>query len=105
MSEAMIFSEADRLKLVSEVFDKDKVVLTCKKHGWAYGSKKPPVFKCKDCQMASFMGLMCVIPADKRMEVLEMLEYSVHKLIEADEKGTLGDIVLNARPEVTIEKG
>jgi hypothetical protein len=101
----MIYSAEDRAKLVAEVFDKDKVVLICSKHKWAYGTKRPPVFGCKKCQMASFMGLMCNIPPARRLEVLEMLEYSVHHLVEAEENGTINDIILNKHPKVTVEKG
>jgi hypothetical protein len=95
---ASIFSEADKQKIVGEVFDNNKFVLTCKKHPWySYGSKRPPVFNCKECQMIGFVGLMCNIPADKREEVVEMLEYSVHKLIEADKRGEINRMELQKK--------
>lgn len=97
-------TQDDRAKLLGEVFNKDKFTLVCPIHKWAYGSKRPPNFKCKQCQMISFVGLMCNIPPDKREEVLEMLEYSVNHLIEADKKGLIDHRLLLKRPEVTITR-
>lgn len=95
---ASLFTHADKEKLVSEIFEDNKFVLTCKKHPWfSYGSKKPPVMNCKECQMICFVGLMCNIPADRRLEVVEMLEHSVHKLIEADKKGQINRAELHQK--------
>jgi hypothetical protein len=102
----MSFLDAtDREKLLSECFDKNKVVLTCAKHKYSYGQKRPPVYNCKDCNMVSFVGLMCNIPPNRREEVMEMLEYSVHKLIEADKRGQIDRIKLFKHPQVTITRG
>lgn len=94
----------DKQKMLAEVFNKDKFVLVCPQHKWAYGSKRPPNFKCKQCQMISFVGLMCNTPPNRREEVLEMLEYSVNHLVEADKKGLIDHRRLLKRPEVTVEK-
>jgi hypothetical protein len=93
------------MQFIDGILAKDsKVILTCKKHAYSYGTKKPPVFNCRDCTMVSFVGLMCNTPPEKRQETLEMLEYSVNKLIEADRKGELRKQKFLARPEVTISK-
>ena len=97
-------TDSDKAKLLSEVMDPSKVVLTCPIHNWVYGTKRPPNYKCKQCWMASFMGLLANTPPNRRLEVLEMLEYRVHKLVEADKKGEIDRIKLFARPEVTISK-
>lgn len=89
-------------KVVGEVFDKEKVVLTCGKHKFSYGMKRPPVFGCKDCQMVLFVGLLANTPRDKWQETVEMLEYSVHHLVEQDEKGELIKEEFLKRPEVWI---
>lgn len=55
--------------------------------------------------MVSFMGLLANTPANKRQEVVEMLEYTVHKLIEAEKRGEIDVLKLMAHPQVTVEKG
>jgi hypothetical protein len=50
------------------------------------------------------MGLLSNTPPNRRLEVLEMLEYSVHKLVEADKKGQIDRIALFKHPEVSINK-
>lgn len=97
-------SKKEMEKMASEMFGQ-KFVLVCSIHKRGYGAKKPPVFKCKECQMVQLVGMMCNIPADRRQEVLEMLEYSTHRLIEAEKRGELNGQQLYAHPEVTIEKG
>jgi len=90
-------------KLASELLG-EKFVLVCSIHKRGYGSKKPPVFKCKECAMVEFVGLMCNIPDDRRMEVLEMLEYSTNRLVEAEKRGEIDAIKLFKHPEVTVGK-
>ena len=105
-----LYSKRDAEKLASEALDPQKVHLTCGIHQWSYGSKNkhgqtiPPVFKCKQCMMVSFMGLIANTPPDKRQETVEMLEYSVHKLIEAEKRGEIDKMTLFKRPEVSIQR-
>jgi len=105
-----LFARKDVDKLISEALDPNKVILTCGIHQWSYGMKNkygkpvPPNFKCKQCQMVSFMGLLANTPPEKRQEVVEMLEYSVHKLIEAEKHGDIDKFTLFNRPEVSIER-
>ncbi len=94
----------DKEKLFSECMDKEKVILTCGIHHFSYGQKRIPTPGCKNCQMVSFMGLLANTPPPRRQEVLEMLEYSVHKLVEADKRGELRKQKFLKRPEVTVEK-
>jgi hypothetical protein len=87
-----------------------KVLLTCGIHQWSYGQKRngkpvPPNFSCARCQMVSFMGLLCNTPPEKREETVEMLEYTIHHLIEADKRGEIDVNKLLKRPEVSIERG
>jgi hypothetical protein len=98
-------TDSDKQKILSECLDPEKVVLTCPTHMWSYGTKRQPTPGCKQCWLASFTGLLANTPPNRRLEVLEMLEYSVHKLVEADKKGEIDRIKLFKRPEVTIEKG
>ena len=97
-------TETDKQKMLDEMLDPQKVVLTCGIHNWSYGSKKPPVFKCPECWKASFIGLIANTPPNRRLEVMEMLEYSIHKLVEADKNGTIDRIKLFNHPKVSIEK-
>ena len=99
-----LLSKSDRDKIVSEALDPDKVVLECGIHHWVYGSKRQPTPGCKQCWMASFLGLIANTPPNKRQEVMDMLEYSVHQLVQADKEGRIDRIKLFKRPEVTIEK-
>lgn len=93
----------DMEKMAAEMFG-EKFTLVCSIHKRGYGSKKPPVFKCKECAMVQLVGLMCNIPPDRRMEVMEMLEYSTNKLCEAESRGELDIRGLLKHPEVTIGK-
>jgi hypothetical protein len=104
-----LFSKRDIDKMISEALDPEKVILTCGIHNWSYNQKNkygkpvPPNFKCRQCQMVSFMGLLANTPPDRRQETVEMLEYSVHKLIEAEKRGEIDKMTLFQRPEVSIE--
>lgn len=98
-------SDHEKRKLLDEALDPNKVVLQCGIHHWTYGTKRPPTPGCKQCWFASFMGLLANTPPNRRLEVLDMLEYSIHHLIEADEEGRIDRIKLFNRPEVKIEKG
>lgn len=90
-------------KLLQEALDPQKVTLTCGIHGYAYGSKRShPNFKCKQCNMVSFMGLLANTPPEKRQETVEMLEYTIHKLVEADKRGELDRATILKHPIVTI---
>lgn len=105
-----LFSRRDAEKLAAEALDPNKVLLTCGIHQWSYGQKRngrpvPPTFKCKQCMMVTFMGLIANTPADKRAETMEMLEYSVNHLIEAEKRGEIDKMTLFQRPEVSIERG
>ena len=90
--------------LASQVLSKDgKVVLVCHKHKHAYGSKKPFDFSCPDCWMVEYVGLFCNTPQERWDEMLEMLEYSVNHLVEAEKNGTLQQQDFMKHPEVKIE--
>ena len=105
-----LFERKDAEKLASEALDPQKVILTCGIHNWSYGLKDrfgkpvPPNFKCRQCTMVSFMGLLANSPPDKRIEIVEMLEYTIHKLIEAEKRGEIDKKTLFNRPEVSIQK-
>lgn len=94
----------DKDAVLAEVTKKDgKFVLACSIHKRGYGSKKPPVFNCKECQMVQLVGLICNTPPEKRQQTLEMLEYSTRKLIEADNNGQLDRMQLYRHPKITVE--
>jgi hypothetical protein len=104
MSNSLI-TQQEKEKYLNTLFDKDKVILHCPEHKYSYGDKRQPTPGCKGCWMVSFTGLMCNIPPERRLEVMEMLEYSIHKLVEADEKGQIDRFKLFKRPQVSFEKG
>lgn len=95
-----LLSQKDRDQLVSEALDPKKVTLTCGIHHYAYGGRLKPNFKCKQCMMVCFMGLIANTPPEKRKEQMEMLEYSVHELIDLEKKGQLPELLKH--PEVYI---
>ena|SRR6266705_340196 len=95
-----ILSKKDQEQLISEALDPKKVTLTCGKHTYAYGGKTKPNFRCKRCMFTMFMGLIANTPPDKRQEQMEMLEFSVHELIEAKKSGKLQDFFKH--PEVYV---
>jgi hypothetical protein len=90
-------------KLIDEALDPEKVVLQCGIHNVTYSRTMKPNFKCKQCLMVMFMGLMCNTPPEKRQETLEMLEESIHHLIEAETAGRIDRVKLLQRPEVYWE--
>lgn len=101
----MLFTQEALQKFAGSVLDpKEKVVLVCGKHKHAYRDRKPPVFKCKDCWMVEFVGLLCNTPQDRWDETIEMLEYSINHMVEAEKNGTLQQQEFLKRPIVEIEK-
>src|SRR5256885_311908 len=97
-----MLSDKERKEVLAELFDKDKVTLVCGIHNYVYGTKKPPVFKCPRCMMVTFLGLLANTPPSKRLETLEMLEYSTHKLVEANKRGELDAMKLLKHPKVFV---
>lgn len=95
-----ILTEKDKQQLISEVMDPHKVTLTCGLHHYAYGGKLKPNFKCKRCMFTMFMGLIANTPPDKRLDQMDMLEESVHGLLEAHQSGKLQDFFKH--PEVYV---
>lgn len=95
-----ILSKKDADALIAEAMDPKKVTLTCGVHHFAYGGKLKPNFKCKKCMFTLFMGLIANTPPDKRKEQMEMLEFSVHELIDLEKKGQLPQLLRH--PEVYI---
>lgn len=84
----MIINPLEKFGIVPNVFD-GTVVLTCKKHHFAYDPKARPTPGCKGCHMVQHLGLLIAVPADRREEILEDLEYSIHHLVESAQAGTL----------------
>jgi hypothetical protein len=95
-----VLSKKDMEDLISEALDPKKVVLTCGQHHYVYGRRTKPNFKCKRCMFTMFFGLIANTPPDKRQDQLEMLEYSVHQLLEAKNRGELQDFFKH--PEVYL---
>lgn len=100
-----LFGNGELEKFAASVLDpKEKVTLVCGEHHHAYMDGKPPVFKCKQCWMVEFVGLLCNTPRDRWDETVEMLEYSVNHLIESANRGELQQMEFMKRPIVTVEK-
>jgi hypothetical protein len=95
-------SEKDKAALLAEVLDPNKVTLTCGTHHYAYstGGKLKPNFKCKKCLFVMYMGLLANTPPDKRQDQMEMLEETVHGLVEAKQSGKLAEFFKH--PEVYV---
>lgn len=93
-------SEKDKAALIAEAMDPQKVTLTCGKHHFVYGGKLKPNFKCKRCMFTLFLGLIANTPPDRRQDQVEMLEETIHKLIESSKEGQYLDFF--NRPEVYV---
>lgn len=104
MAETKFLTLKDQQEILSECTNKDKFLLVCSRHGRAYGQKRPPVAGCKECYMVDFLGLMANTPPNKRLEIMEMLEYSVRSLIQAENDGILTKQSFYKHPRVSIEK-
>lgn len=99
-----LLSNKDKQQLLAECLDPRKVTLTCDTHHFYYGSKKAPNFRCKKCALVNSISLIANTPPEKRQEMLEMFEWTVHKLVEAAKNGTLTRDTLHRHPQVTIDK-
>jgi hypothetical protein len=91
-------------QFASDMLDDEKFVLVCDVHRYTYSLTKPPNFKCKKCMMVNFVGLLCNTPREKMRETVEMLEYSIRKLVEADNRGEIDRATLYKHPKITIEQ-
>lgn len=98
-------SAKDKAALIEEMMDPKKVVLTCGQHKYIYKGARKPNFKCPKCNFVSFMGLICNTPPAQRQEQFEMLEWTIHKMIEEVKAGRLTKDTLLKRPEVSVERG
>lgn len=102
----MLFTQEGLEKFAASVLDPEqKVVLSCGKHFHTYRDKKPPVFACRDCWMVEFVGLLCNTPKERWDEVIEMLEFSIHHMVEQEERGELQKQEFLRHPEVSFTKG
>jgi hypothetical protein len=103
-----MLSQAQREQVLKECLDGQKVTLTCGTHRWIYGQKDkqgspvPPNFKCKQCMLVTFMGLIVNTPQEKRLETIEMLEESINHLIEAEKAGHIDKMKLMRHPKVSV---
>lgn len=103
-----MLTQKQKENVISGALDKDKVTLVCEQHQHVYGSKnadgspKKPVFGCKQCMFVEYLGLIVNTPEDKRQETLEMLEYSAHKMIEAEKRGEIDKMKLFKHPKVYV---
>jgi hypothetical protein len=84
--------------------DKEKVVLTCGIHKRSYGDKRPPVFKCKQCQMVQLMGLFANTPVEKHLELLDAIEHMTAELIQAEKEGRIDKKMLFNHPKISITR-
>ena len=99
-----MLSQVEREKLLSDVMDKDTVTLVCGIHHRAYGDKRPPVFKCKQCQMVQLLGLFANTPKEKHLELLEAIEHMTAELVQADREGRIDRKMLFNHPKVSITR-
>lgn len=99
-----MLSQAEREQLLSDVMDKDKVVLTCGIHKRSYGDTRPPVFKCKQCQMVQLLGLFANTPKEKHLELLDAIEHMTAELIQAEREGRIDKYKLYNHPKVSITR-
>ena len=99
-----MLSQAEREKLLGDVMDKDKVTLVCGIHKRAYGDKRPPVFKCKQCQMVELLGLFANTPKERHLELLEAIEHMTAELIQAEREGRIDVAKLLKHPKISITR-
>jgi hypothetical protein len=78
----------DMFGVVADTFN-GKVFLTCKKHVFSYKPNQLATPGCHGCHLVQHLGLIMAVPEERREEILENLEYSIHHLVEADRAGTL----------------
>lgn len=97
------FTEAEVTKLLGEVMDPNKVLLTCKRHMYV-GCEKPPEPKgCKNCWEAYWWFMIASTPPHLRQERLEQAYRAVYDAVKMAERGEF-DFEPLARPVITTEK-
>lgn len=98
-----LFDSTTPHEVLTEALNSEKFKLVCSVHRWAYGSKQPPCFSCKQCMMVNFVGLLCNTPPSQREERVDQLEAMVHHMVEAAKRGDLS-WQKYFHPQVEIEK-
>lgn len=91
-------------KMLQELTDPNKVTLHCGTHRYFYSKTGQPNYKCNKCMMVQFIGLIANTAPEKRQETVEMLEESIHHLIEAAKQGRINPNLLRKHPKVSFER-
>lgn len=97
------WSEAEVTKLLGEVLDKDKVLLTCKRHMYIGQEKPPEPIGCTDCWTAYWWYMIATTPPHLRQERLEMAYRATYDAVKLAERGEF-DFEPLARPIIETEK-
>jgi hypothetical protein len=87
--------------ILSEVLDSEKVQLVCGTHNYVAQLGPPPPRGCADCWKVYFLHQVAQAPPEKRDEVIDELERTIHALVEGAEDF---DFKPFARPIIETER-
>lgn len=91
-------------KLISEVFEKEKVFVHCEKHLYCADVNNPPRQQdCVNCWQAFYIALFALSNPERRAEQIDDLNAVGHIWAEQIERGQM-PTVPNSRPQVDIKK-
>lgn len=103
MIEANVSRHYKNAKLLTEVLDKNKVMLTCSIHNYVAGRDIRRHTGCKQCIMADYIKMFAEMPPEVRQERLDQFEGLVHAMCELEDAGKL-DMHVNRQPIIEVEK-
>lgn len=89
--------------LLTEVMDKNRVILSCEKHSYLASDIPPKPIGCKDCWQAYWWHQIASTPPHLRRARLEAALSMMKEAVRLAEKGEF-DFVVNERPEILTEK-
>ena len=103
MGKAITWNEQQVEKILGEVMDKDKTLLSCQKHRYIASNTPPMPVGCKDCWLAYYWYMIATTPPHLREERLGQLERALTDAVAMAERGEF-DFEPMAHPEIVTEK-
>lgn len=103
MGKPINLTQAQAEQVLSEVFDKTKVVLLCGKHFYVGSNLPPKPIGCQDCWKAYYWYMIATTPPDLREERINAALHTVRRAVSDYEHGKFDFEPLD-RPIIETEK-
>ncbi len=96
------YSKAQADALLSEVMDKNRVLLACKRHSYVASETPPKPTGCVDCAKAYWWHKIASTPPHLRRERVEEAIRVIRAAVESYERGEF-DFEVSERPIISTE--